>query len=60
MMGIDNVFSTEPASLTSVDDVVIFIRKIGFVMQLAANELEADGLFTNIDWNKSNECMQSI
>jgi len=32
MMGINNVFSTEPAELSTADDVVIFLRKIGFVM----------------------------
>ena len=36
MMGINNVFSSK-VKPTSNDDVVLFIRKLGFVMQHAAN-----------------------
>jgi hypothetical protein len=36
MMGVNNVFSTQPAS---TEEVILFIRKMGFVLQHAASQL---------------------
>jgi len=59
MMGVKSVFQSG-AKPAKNDDAIIMIRKLGFVMQHAATQLQNEGLFAEIDLSKSNACMQSI
>jgi len=56
--GLTNVYTG--AQPTSNSDMALLIHKVGFLFQHVVNDLQNEGLFTDMDLTSANECMQTI